>query len=151
MSALDTLRNRVGQELGISEWLLIDQARVDQHAQVTGDAQWIHNDPERATKEGPFGGPIVQGFLLLALFTELSTQAIPAGEGLDYLINYGFDRVRFLRPVRVGSRVRLRVSLGEVRAKDESRAVLAMDVVLETEGHPEPAVAARWLFLAQAS
>ena len=148
MGAIETLRQRVGHELGCSGWELVDQARVDRHAGNSGDAQWIHNDPERAAAEGPFGGPIAQGFLLLALFTALAEQALPPVDGLAYLVNYGFDRVRFVRPVLVGDRVRLRLRLADVRAKRDGQWVVTIDAELESQARGETAVAARWLFLA---
>lgn len=150
MDALEALRQRVGNELGLSDWLPIDQGAVDRHAENSGDAQWIHNDPERATAEGPFGGPIAQGFLLLSLFTALAEQALPPFEGLAYLINYGFERVRFVRPVLVDDRVRLRLALAELRAKGDGRWVVELDAELESERDARPAVVARWLFLAAA-
>lgn len=148
------LAGRVGELVGTSTPEVIDQARVDQHAQTTGDAQWIHNDPERARREGPFGGPIVQGFFLLSLLT-----AHAGGPVLEALgpvtmgVNYGFDRVRFHAPVPVGAAVRMRTVLAEVRPKPDGSAVVGVDVtveVLDSDGDdgPTPAVAARWLFLA---
>lgn len=151
MGAIETLRQRVGHELGCSDWLGIDQARVDRHAETTGDAQWIHNDPARAAAEGPFGGPIAQGFLLLSLFTTLAEQALPPVEGLAYLVNYGFDRIRFVRAVPVGDRVRLRLRLADLRAKDSGQWVVTIDAELESESAGATAVAARWLFLAAES
>lgn len=148
MGAIDTLRQRVGHELGCSEWTVIGQEQVDRHAANTGDAQWIHNDPVRAAAEGPFGGPIAQGFLLLSLFTALAEQALPPVEGMAYLVNYGFDRVRFVRPVLVGDRVRLRLRLADLRAKRDGQWVVTFDAQLESEAAGETAVAARWLFLA---
>lgn len=150
MDALEALGRRVGDELGLSEWLPIDQATVDRHAENSGDAQWIHNDPERAAAEGPFGGPIAQGFLLLSLFTALAEQALPPIDGVVYLVNYGFERVRFVRPVLVGDRVRLRLSLAELRAKGDGRWVVELDAELESERDARPVVVARWLFLAAA-
>lgn len=151
MGAMDTLRVRVGHELGCSDWTEVDQEQVDRHADNTGDAQWIHNDPVRAGAEGPFGGPIAQGFLLLSLFTALSEQALPPVDGMAYLVNYGFDRVRFVRPVRVGDRVRLRLRLADLRAKRDGQWVVTIDAALESQAAGETAVAARWLFLAAES
>lgn len=156
----DRLADAVGTSLGTSPPLVVDQATVDQHAATTGDAQWIHNDPERARAEGPFGGPIVQGFLLLSLLTRLSggldLGLLAAGGPLAMTVNYGFDRVRFVGPVPVGAAVRLRAELGEVRPRADGSAVLALDAVLEVlpadDAGPGaatvPAVRARWLFLA---
>lgn len=148
MTVATDLHALQGSELGVSAWRRLDQATVDTHAATTGDAQWIHNDPERASREGPFGGPIAQGFLLLALFTELASQAIPPFDGLAYLVNYGFDRVRFVRPVVVGDKVRLRVRLDDVRTKAGGGWILTLDAQLERASDGAVVVAARWLFLA---
>ena len=147
------LRQRVGAHIGSSHWVTIDQAQVDTHAATTGDAQWIHNDPERARRDGPFGGPIVQGFLLLAQLTQLSSGLDLASIGpVSMLVNYGFDRVRFIAPVPVGAEVRLTATLGDVRPKNDGSAVITLDGILEmrtdpTAG-PQPVVALKWLFLA---
>jgi acyl dehydratase len=140
-------------DLGESEPRLVTQEMVDTHAATTGDAQWIHNDPERARRESPFGGPIAQGFLLLALFTDLSSGlTFPSYGPVTMLVNYGFDRIRFVRPVPVGAEVRLAGTLESVTPKGDGRAVLAVDCELRTgdpdEGSEVVAVVARWLFLA---
>jgi acyl dehydratase len=145
---------------------------VDAHAATTGDAQWIHNDPERARREGPFGGPVVQGFLLLSLLTSHGAALrIPEAGPVVMLVNYGFDRVRFVAPVPVGASVRVRGRLADVRPKGPDRAVVVIDVVMEARsshadaGVTQPvdaqtvdaqtvdaqtvdAVIARWCFLA---
>jgi acyl dehydratase len=149
VGGMQALWERVGAEIGVSDWVVVDQRRVDRHAETTGDAQWIHNDPERARREGPFGAPIAQGFLLLSLFTALAEQALPPVDGIGFLVNYGFDRIRFLRPVPVGSRVRLRLRLDELRDKGPGRRIVVLDATLEAEGESAPALAATWLFLAQ--
>ena len=138
-------------ELGSSDWRPITQAEVDAHAATTGDAQWIHNDPGRAQLESPFGGPIVQGFFLLSTFTELSSGlTFPDVGPVELMVNYGFDRLRFVRPVPVGAAVRLRGRLARVERRDGGRAVLSVDVELEVDDDVDrPAVAGRWLFLAQ--
>ena len=140
-------------DLGVSDPRTITQAMVDAHATTTGDAQWIHNDPERARRESPFGGPVVQGFLLLACLTELSSSlTFPPFGPVTMMVNYGFDRIRFVHPVPVGATVRLRGTLAEVRGRGERQAVLGVDVRLETdEDDVPPAVVARWLFLARAA
>ena len=156
MSGLDALAGACPVDLGRSDPLRIDQQMVDTHADTTGDAQWIHNDPERARRESPFGGPIVQGFLLLALLTRLSAElTFPAFGPVEMLVNYGFDRVRFVDPVPVGAAVELRGSLVEVQRRAEDRAVLVVEVelgVLDADGsrHRRPALVATWLFLATA-
>ncbi len=148
----DALRAAVGTDLGASEPQTIDQAMVDAHAATTGDAQWIHNDPERARREGPFGGPVVQGFLLLSLLTRHGAALhIPEAGSVAMLVNYGFDRVRFVAPVPVGAAVRVRGRLADVRPKGPDRAVIVLDVVMEAragEAEPLDAVVARWCFLA---
>lgn len=156
MSGLDALADACPVDLGRSRPLGIDQAMVDTHAATTGDAQWIHNDPERARRESPFGGPIVQGFLLLALLTRLSSElTVPDFGPVDMLVNYGFDRVRFVDPVPVGESVELHGTLVEVQRRAEDRAVLVVDVELFVTGRAgspsaRPALAATWLFLAAA-
>jgi acyl dehydratase len=146
------LTARVGEQLALSEPEVLDQHTVDVHADTTGDAQWIHNDPERATAEGPFGGPIVQGFLLLSLLTAHSGNLVlPELGTITMGVNYGFDRVRFIAPVPVGAAVRARSTLAEVRPKADGSAVVGIDVAVDVEaedGTVTPAVAARWLFLA---
>jgi acyl dehydratase len=138
-------------DLGTSEPLEITQDMVDTHAGTTGDAQWIHNDPDRARRESPFGGPVVQGFLLLATLTRLSAGlTFPPFGPVALLVNYGFDRVRFVRAVPVGASVRLSGALVQVTDRPDGTAVLAVDVTLWSDDAPDrPAVVARWLFLAR--
>ncbi len=137
-------------ELGESPARTVTQEQVDTHARTTGDAQWIHNDPERARRESPFGGPVVQGFFLLSLLTELSSGlTFPDLGPVTMMVNYGFDRVRFVRTVPVGSAVRLRGTLVDVERRSPDRAILSVDVELVGDDVDGPAVAARWLFLAQ--
>jgi acyl dehydratase len=147
----EALRAAIGSDLGASEPQTIDQAMVDAHAATTGDAQWIHNDPERARREGPFGGPVVQGFLLLSLLTRHgSALRMPEVGPVAMLVNYGFDRVRFLAPVPVGATVRVRGRLGDLRPKGPERAVVVLDVVMEARRGNAAAVdamIARWCFL----
>lgn len=139
--------------MGVSGWRTITQDEVDVHARTTGDAQWIHNDPERAVRESPFGGPVVQGFLLLALLTELSSGlTFPDVGPVQMMVNYGFDRVRFTRPVPVGSSVSLNGTLSGVERRGPDRAVISVDVELDVDDDVDrPAVVATWLFLAVTS
>ena len=147
--AVEDLVDRLPIELGRSEPVRIDQRKDDVHADTTGDAQWIHNDPDRARRESPFGGPVVQGFLLLSLLTRLSSGLrFPEYGDVQMLVNYGFDRVRFVAPVPVSASVRLTGRLVEVRPRDDGSGVLAVDVELHADGAAAPAVVARWLFLA---
>ncbi|MDG4792802.1 MaoC family dehydratase [Micromonospora sp. WMMD1082] len=110
---VEPLRALVGRHLGFSEWMSIDQEQVDSFAEAIGDYQWIHVDPKRAA-DGPFGGTVVHGFLILALTSRVLEQVLVA-EGVRLKVNYGCDRVRFLSPVLVGSRIRAGVRLREVR------------------------------------
>jgi acyl dehydratase len=112
-SGIDDAKSRIGQEIGISDWLVIDQARVNGFADVTGDQQWIHVDVERAGRESPFGGPIAHGYLTLSLLAKFAGECI-AVDGIKLAVNYGLNRVRFASPVKVGSRVRARFTLGAV-------------------------------------
>lgn len=147
---IEQLAASVPVDLGSSDPLVVTQQMVDVHADTTGDAQWIHNDPERARRESPFGGPVVQGFLLLSLLTRLSSGlTFPAYGPVAMLVNYGFDRVRFVRTVPVGAGVQLHGTLSEVRPRGDGSAVLSVDVELSAAGEDAlPAVVARWLFLA---
>lgn len=147
---VDELTARCPLDLGSSDPRTITQEQVDLHARTTGDAQWIHNDPDRATRESPFGGPVVQGFFLLSLLTELSSGlTFPDLGPVSMMVNYGFDRVRFVRTVPVGAAVRLRGTLVGIERRDDGRVVLSVDVRLEVDDDIDrPAVAARWLFLA---
>jgi acyl dehydratase len=139
---------RIGQEIGVTDWMLIDQERVNAFAKVTGDEQWIHVDVERAKRESPFGGPIAHGYLTLSLLAKFAQECI-AVEGVKLAVNYGLNRVRFASPVKVGSRVRARFVLGAV---DDipGGAQIVWQAVIEIEGSDKPACAAemvtRWYF-----
>jgi acyl dehydratase len=141
------LSERIGRELGLSDWVAIDQERIDAFASCTGDHQWIHVDVERATRESPFRGPIAHGYLMLAMVAPLAMQvgAIPrdAAAGL----NYGIDKVRFLAPVPAGARVRLRVVLTGVEPRDGGQMLMKTQNTLEVEGSEKPALVADTLAL----
>jgi acyl dehydratase len=134
-----------GRELGTSNWVVVDQSRIDQFATCTGDRQWIHVDVDRATREGPFGAPIAHGYLSLSLVAAMLIEIgiIPpdAASGL----NYGLDKVRFLTPVKAGARVRTRVVLLSVQPQEGGRLLLKLDCGLEIEGEAKPAVIAEVL------
>ena len=134
-----------GRELGASDWVTVDQPRIDQFATCTGDHQWIHVDVERARSEGPFGGPIAHGYLTLSLVAgllmEIGVIAPDAATGL----NYGLDKVRFLAPVKAGAQVRARVTLISAQPQDGKRVLLKLDCKLEIEGEAKPAVIAEVL------
>ena len=132
------LSDRVGQELGVGEWMEVTQDRVDAFADATDDHQWIHQAGEKADN-GPFGGPIAHGFLTLSLLTPLTGAVMQAHlAGAVMAINYGLDRVRFITPVRVGSRIRGRVKLVEVKPI-ENGVQLKTESTIEIEGSDRPA------------
>src|SRR5688500_15772947 len=110
LASLDEIRSKVGQEIGASEWILVDQPRIDSFAEVTEDHQFIHVDPAAAAKT-PFGGTIAHGFLSLSLLSRMAADVFLIPEGVKMGVNYGFERVRFLSPVRSGKRVRGRFTL----------------------------------------
>ncbi len=146
--SLDDLRGRVGQEIGVSSWHVVDQDRIDRFAAVTEDRQFIHVDPERAATETPFGGTIAHGFLTLSLLSAMGQEALPAIKGRRMGINYGLDRVRFLSPVQTGSRVRGRFTLSDISMRSDTQVTLRYQVVVEIEGADKPALAAEWITLA---
>lgn len=139
---LADLQALVGQELAVSDWMAIDQSRIDAFAQATGDHQWIHTDPVRAAG-GPFGATVAHGFLTLSLIPLLAQQAL-AIDDVRMGVNYGLNRVRFTAPVRVGSRLRGRFKLLAYEAL-EGGAQLAMEALIEIEGGSKPACVAEAL------
>ena len=142
---LDRLQRLVGTEIGVSDWLTIDQDRIDAFADATGDHQWIHVDAEKAAA-GPFGSTIAHGFLTLSLTVAL-TQGIELDMGEPKMaINYGLDKVRFTAPVPVGSRIRARVELMDVAEKGGGIQV-KRKVTIEREGEERPAMVAETLSL----
>ncbi|KAF0163404.1 MAG: enoyl-CoA hydratase [Rhodocyclaceae bacterium] len=147
-SGIADAKARIGQEVGVSDWLPIEQERVNAFAQVTGDQQWIHVDVERAKRESPFGGPIAHGYLTLSLLAKFAQECI-AIEGVRLAVNYGLNRVRFASPVKVGSRVRAKFVLGAVE-EITGGAQIVWQAVIEIEGSDKPACAAemvtRWYF-----
>ena len=141
------LGQRVGHELGVSDWVTIDQARIDAFASCTGDHQWIHVDVERAKRESPFRGPIAHGYLTLAMVAPLAMQigVIPSDAAAG--LNYGIDKVRFLAPVPAGARVRLRVVLAGIEPRDGGQVIMKTQNTLEVEGSEKPALIAETLAL----
>jgi len=141
------LSQYVGKELGRSEWLKIDQERINLFAEATGDFQFIHVDPAKAAKT-PFGSTIAHGFLTLSLIPKLMEDILVLPQGLKMVVNYGLDSVRFIQPVKVDSRVRLAVSLAEVIEKKPGQWLLKATATLEIEGEDKPAYIAEPLSLA---
>lgn len=136
----------VGKELGCSEWLTIDQERINLFAEATGDFQFIHVDPVKAAKT-PFGSTIAHGFLTLSLIPKLMEDILVLPEGLKMVVNYGLDSVRFIQPVKVDSKVRLKVDLSEAFEKKPGQWLLKFTATLEIEGQEKPAYIAEPLTL----
>ena len=141
------LSDRVGQELGVSDWVTIDQPRIDTFASCTGDRQWIHVDVERAKRESPFRGPIAHGYLALARVAPLSMEVGVIPRDAAAGLNYGIDKVRFLAPVPVGARVRLRVVLVGIEPREGGQVVMKTLNTMEVEGSEKPALIAETLAL----
>lgn len=138
---------KVGEVLGTSAWLTVDQAMIDAFAEATGDRQFIHVNPDMA-KMTPFGGTIAHGFLTLSLIPQLSeTAGIAQPDGLLMALNYGGNRVRFLTPVRAGKQVRAHFKLLEMTEKSPGRWQQIMEITLEIEGEAKPAYVAEWITL----
>ena len=146
LTSLDEIRSRIGEEVGLSSWLPVDQARIDAFAEATEDRQFIHTDPSTA-EQTPFGGTIAHGFLTLSLLSRMAAEAMLLPEGLKMAVNYGFDRIRFLTPVRSGKRVRGRFALDSVEEKAPGQLLMRHRVTVEIEGEDRPALTAEWLGL----
>jgi acyl dehydratase len=146
LASLDEIRSRVGTETGQSSWLTVDQARIDAFAEATEDRQFIHTDPAAAAQT-PFGGTIAHGFLSLSLLSRMAADAMLIPEGVKMAVNYGLDRVRFLAPVRSGSRVRGRFTLDSIEEKAPGQLLMRHVVTVQIEGEDKPALTAVWLGL----
>ena len=144
--SLDWLAGQVGQEIGLSDWIMVDQGRIDAFATTTLDDQYIHIDPERAS-QSPLGGTVAHGFLTLSLLSPMNYDAVPQVAGAVMALNYGFDSVRFLSPVHAGCRVRGRFLLRDLTDKGAGRSLLRFAVTVEIEGSDRPALVADWLTL----
>src|SRR5262245_30784392 len=138
-----TLRDKIGHEIAVSDWLEVTQARIDQFADATGDHQWIHVDAARAAAESPFKTTIAHGFLTLSLLGTLVRDAITF-TGLRMAINYGLNRVRFVSPVPSGSCIRARLGVGSVEEVSGGLQV-TWNVTVERDGGDKPACVAEWL------
>ena len=145
---LSDVKDLIGKEIGISKWITVDQTMIDRFAEATDDHQFIHTDPARAAAETPFGGTIAHGFLTLSLLSTFAFETTPGLQGADIGINYGFDQVRFVAPVKTGSRIRARFMLADVKVRPSGWIQVANDVTIEIEGSAKPALTARWLTLA---
>lgn len=139
---LATIGDFVGKELGVSEWITIDQQRINDFADCTGDHQWIHVDVERAKRESPFGGTIAHGYLTLSLLPVMQYDVGTLPDGVKAALNYGSDRVRFITPVKVGARVRDHITLVGAEDKGGGRVLLTSRHTVEIEGEDKPALVA---------
>ena len=141
----DELKALVGQHIGTSDWLTVDQAMIDKFAEATGDHQFIHVNPEMAAKT-PFGGTIAHGFLSLSLMPTLTAQTdLPRLDGIKMGVNYGGNKTRFLAPVRSGKRVRGHFKLLEIEEKRPGQWQQTIEYTLEIEGEDKPALIAEWI------
>lgn len=145
---LETLAQRVGEELGVSKWITLDQPCIAEFAHCTGDDQWIHVDTERAARESPYGSTIAHGYLTLALVGPAALDVWIRPAKIPTALNYGLDRVRFMAPVPSGSRVRSRVKLLAVEAKGAGRMLITTENTIEIEGQSKPALIANSLTMA---
>jgi acyl dehydratase len=143
--SMATAPDCVGRELGVSDWVAVDQDRIDQFAACTGDRQWIHVDVERARRESPFGGPIAHGYLTLSLVAAMVMElgVIPPDAIIG--LNYGLDKVRFVAPVKAGARVRTRARLVSAESQKGVRMLVKVQCTLEIQGETKPALVAEVL------
>ena len=146
IASIEDIRARVGSEIGVSDWITVDQDRIDRFAEATEDRQFIHVDPE-AAMQTPFGGTIAHGFLSLSLLSRMAADVMLAPDTLKMGVNYGLDRVRFIAPVRSGSRVRGRFTLDSAEDKAPGQLLVRHTVTVEIEGGAKPALTAQWLGL----
>ncbi len=144
---VSTLGQFVGQELGVSDWLTVDQERINEFADCTSDHQWIHINVERAQRESPLGSTIAHGYLTLALRPAMQMELNIVPEGVSQALNYGIDRVRFIAPVKAGTRIRTRVVLVAVDPQGKGRLLLKTQNTVEIEGETKSALIAEALAL----
>ena len=142
--SLDELKGYVGKEIGLSEWFEIKQDRITAFAECTEDRQWIHVNQEMA-KKGPFGTTVAHGYMLLALLSYFNYQNTVFPAGIKMAVNYGLNRVRFMSPLPVNSRIRNHAVLKDIAEKDPGRILMTMENTIEIEGQPKPAMVAESL------
>ena len=142
--SVDQLNDYIGEEVGISEWLLVDQERINQFAEATGDHQYIHVDSERAAQT-PFGSTIAHGFLTMSLMVLMGYEGSTKLKNSVMGINYGFDKLRFINPVKVNSKIRGRFRLISAEEKNTNQWLLKHNITVEIAGEEKPALVAEWL------
>ncbi|MDR6103324.1 acyl dehydratase [Agrobacterium larrymoorei] len=147
--SLAEVKGLVGTEVGVSDWITVDQAMIDAFARATLDDQFIHTEPERAKAESPFGGTIAHGFLTLSLLSAMNYSALPNIREQTMGINYGFEKITFVSPVKSGARVRGRFTLAEARFRGGAMLMMTYDVAVEIENEKKPALTARWITISQ--
>jgi acyl dehydratase len=146
--SLASMRQFVGQELGVSDWVPMDQERINEFAHCTGDDQWIHVDVERAARESPFRTAIAHGYLSLAIVGPAAMEVWIRPAKIGAALNYGLDRVGFIAPVLAGKRIRSRIKLLAVEPKGDGRTLITTENTVEIEGHDKPALVANMLTMA---
>jgi acyl dehydratase len=146
IASLDDIRAKVGSEIGVSDWINVDQTRIQAFADATEDHQFIHVD-EAAASQTPFGGTIAHGFLSLSLLSRMAADVILLPDTIKMGVNYGLDRVRFLAPVKAGKRVRGRFVLDSAEEKAPGQLLTRHTVTVEIQGEEKPALTAQWLGL----
>jgi acyl dehydratase len=144
LATIDEISAKVGTEIGVSAWLAVDQAAIDAFAEVTQDHQFIHTDPQAAART-PFGGTVAHGFLTLSLLSRMAADVMLVPETLKMAVNYGFERVRFIAPVRSGRRVCGRFVLASAQEKRPGQWQFVHDVTVDIEGEDKPALTAEWI------
>jgi acyl dehydratase len=142
--ALDELKTYVGKEIGVSEWFTIDQKRINEFADVTEDHMFLHVNREMA-KATPFGGTIAHGLLTLSMVPVMAYQAMPGTSGTKMGVNYGYNKVRFMAPVKSGKRIRGRFVVKGLEPQSGGRMQILQDVTVEIEGEAKPALVAEWI------
>ena len=147
-AAIESSTPLIGTEVGVANWITVDQKMIDDFAKTTHDEQWIHVDPERAARETPFGGAIAHGFLTLSLASRFAYDCFDLMPGQVMGVNYGMNKMRFLMPVKAGARVRGRFTLMDVKARDATSMLRTNTLTIEIEGEKTPALIAEWLGLA---
>jgi acyl dehydratase len=144
VATIEEIQSKVGSEIGVSDWILIDQARIDAFADITEDHQFIHVDPERAAKT-PFRGTVAHGFLTLSLLSRMADGVMLHPESMRMAVNYGFEKVRFMAPVRSGKRIRGRFRMLSAEEKRASQWQITYEVTVEIEDEEKPALVADWI------
>jgi len=144
--SIEDYQAMVGSELGVSDWILVDQAKIDAFAEVTGDHQFIHVNPELAAQT-PFGTTIAHGYLTLSLCSVMAYGVMPGIKGTKMGVNYGLNKVRFMAPVKSGKQVRGRFKLLDVTQRPDGAWQTTVNVTVEIDGETKPALAAEWVTL----